>query len=48
MPFVHKNFAQIGASGKGYVTQEDIAAFARTRAARRAATQAPPEGALTN
>ena len=42
MPMVARNFDQIDKTGKGYVSLEDIQAFARERAAARQAAKAAP------
>jgi hypothetical protein len=42
MPIVARNFDQIDKAKKGYVTLEDIQAFARERAATRHAAKAAP------
>jgi Ca2+-binding EF-hand superfamily protein len=42
MPMVARNFAQIDKAKKGYVTLEDVQAFARERAAARRAAKAAP------
>ena len=42
MPMVARNFDQIDRAKKGYVTLEDIQAFARERAAARRAAKAAP------
>ena len=42
MPMVARNFDQIDKTKKGYVTLEDLQAFARERAAARQAAKAAP------
>lgn len=42
MPMVARNFDQIDKTKKGYVTLEDLQAFARERAAARQAAKAVP------